>query len=194
MVTTGHCGNVGDHVKVNGDDIGQVSWKSTISDLLIIEVPPLSERIHVCYIAPYGPHCIFSHRITPRAIGQVLTYNLRAGGLGGVPITNFRDGVPDSVANFCTSVITTDVNCTWSKYQLPTHLITYAGEHGAITAGTPIALGDSGCPVYTPDGLVYGVHTSNYGITRPGVMTYISAGEFMVETNDRYDLAPTSNT
>ncbi|WP_141692925.1 hypothetical protein [Leifsonia xyli] len=84
------------------------------------------------------------------------------------------------------------MNCTWRIAGIPDGEIREAGEHGArTTVNQQIEDGDSGEPVYK-DGIVYGVVGSNLvdDETHEVTMTYISAGQFMLETNSGYYLAP----
>ncbi|WP_144267602.1 chymotrypsin family serine protease [Leifsonia xyli] len=194
VVTAGHCGNVGDVVDTAGGPIGKVIWKSNISDLMMIRVLPAVARRSHCFVGRYHDvHCSVIQRSEPRAVGKVWTESLRTRGFSPVPISEFRDGVPGDVDRFCTSGATTEVNCQWSRMDVPQGQVRGVGEHGAIS-DTPVQEGDSGSPVYIPfpTGIICGVvarHVVNT-VTHIEYMIYVSAGEFMSETNNRYDLAP----
>lgn len=194
VVTAGHCGFDGDHVKVNGNDIGRVIWTSQISDLMMIRVLPAVTRRSHCFVGRYHDiHCSIIQRSEPRAVGQVWTESMRTRSFSPVPISDFRDGVPGDVDRFCTSGATTEVNCQWSRMDVPQGQVRGLGEHGAIS-DTPVQGGDSGSPVYIPfpTGIICGV-VARHGINFANhgeYMIYVSAGEFMSETNNRYDLAP----
>jgi hypothetical protein len=189
VVTSKHCGPVGTEVSVGGVSIGKVTWTSSISDLSLIEVLPSTTRTPHCSAPSTGISCTFVLSYTPRAVGRVLLTSFQTRGQASVPVTGFRDGAAEGASGFCTSGATTGVECLWSAQALGTGQVSYAGEHGAVTTGTVLRPGDSGCPVVTLGGVLYGVHSSAFRLFGPNLITYISAGQFFSE-RPGYSLAP----
>ncbi|MBD5382254.1 hypothetical protein ACR8AM_05655 [Clavibacter sepedonicus] len=188
VVTAKHCGPVGTDVSVGGQYLGKVVWTSQISDLGMIEVAPNVRRIPHCSSRSTGISCIVITSYDPRAVGRVLLASLRTRSISTVPVTGFGDGAPSGDTDVCTSGATTGLSCLWTAHELTTEQVKYAGEHGATTSGTGLLGGDSGCPVVSTSGLLYGVHSAVFR-SDPSLMTYISAGQFFLE-RPGYSLAP----
>ena len=195
VLTAGHCGDSGDSVRVETDyeDVvaGTVTWKSDVSDLALVEVPPGQTRREQCSVSSFGEVCSIVVDYYPRATGDVIL-NTAASNIGGGRQTRAvaGTGTPGTDEVFCTSGMTTNVLCTWSAVD---HSIRNqpAGAVYAETSASNVVSGDSGGPVVSRSGTVYGI------IIGPGrptssittFMAYTTIGQFFSEQSG-YSLAP----
>ncbi|HEY6798773.1 MAG TPA: trypsin-like serine protease [Kineosporiaceae bacterium] len=188
VVTAGHCGSVNDPVSVRTPSgvvqVGKVTWTSDRADLALVRIEPDASRRQLCGSGPDGPRCVISVAYTPRATGKVL---LPA---GAVSVTS--TGTPGSSEIFCTSGITTGAMCVWHTYVPPQPISELpAGASLAESAASNTEIGDSGGPVVSRSGVLYGIIASRgrVGSSVPDVTVYTTMDQFFKEQSG-YSLAP----
>lgn len=187
VVTSGHCGNVNDTVKVGGRSVGKMIWKSNINDLSLVQIEPNYRHLRYCSAPSTGLTCSIVNRYDPIALGKVILPSLRTRSITAVPVIG--TGSPANNEVFCTSGKTTGVICTWGKVQVPGWMQTRSKS--AESFGPNIQAGDSGGPVVSHSGTVYGIiesqgdARSNY----PNHMIYVPISNFFAE-QPGYELAP----
>ena len=193
VLTAGHCGGVNTEVKVADISVGKVIWKSGKHDLALIRVEPSATRHAVCSAPSTGMSCSIAVDYTPRAVNQIILPSLRTRSEGLVRVTG--TGAPSTNEVFCTSGAVTGVICTWGKEHVTgwAHPIENDTFRYAETYGSNIVQGDSGGPVASTSGKVYGI-IAEFG--RPEThsatsMRYHSLDQFFSEQHG-YALAPTN--
>jgi hypothetical protein len=197
VLTAGHCGELGDVVKVGGVDIGVVSWRSSTSDLLLVKVDPSVTRRTACSRNSFGVvACSLIDVPATRAASRALLPSFRARTIASVPVERWATaGYTDP---FCTSGRTTGVICGWEKRPWSTtfHGEPGPGEEAAESPNGFVTAGDSGSPVVSLDGTLHGIASSVMPSAVPGapsipdVMTYTTIAQFLQETDHAYVLAP----
>jgi len=175
VLTAGHCGDVGESVSVETDSeeivVGTVTWKSEVSDLALVEVPPGQTRRQQCSVGSSGEFCTIVIDYYPRATGDVIL-NTPAADIGGGRQTRAvtGTGTPSTNEVFCTSGRTTDILCTWGAVDFSAENQP-AGTAWAETFASNVVAGDSGGPVVSRSGTVYGV-IGGTGIPATEIATY----------------------
>ncbi|HEY6796790.1 MAG TPA: trypsin-like serine protease [Kineosporiaceae bacterium] len=196
ILTAGHCGQVGDHFITvpDGNVVGDVVWKSATHDLLLIRVEPRLDRGVAPGCQPGSgtlPCVAISSHYYPRAVGRVFTGgpvnsdSVPVGGTtpSGVPIC-FSGGVSGTICGH------TSIPRPAGRYPDPP-----AAQDRAFTTGPASEPGDSGAPLYSFNGNVFGILYGRYGDTRDdgsrqafGV-SYTPVSVFFAEQSG-YALAP----
>lgn len=189
IVTAGHCGEVGDPIRVNYQGvIGSVVWKSAILDAEIAQIDPLPESRAGCDPSSTLHRCTVSTTYTPRAIGRIFLFD-PAGRYSSLPVTGM--GAPAANEVFCTSGAHSGVNCTWGAHRLPPG----APPHvlGARTFRNQVEDGDSGGPVASRSGTLYGIISEGMypHDPDPDFMSYVPLTRILQEQSG-YALAPSS--
>lgn len=183
VVTAGHCASsVGQHVKVGETDIGTVSWISTQSDLALVRVEPPSTRRTQCDHTSGGfPRCGIVVTRQPGAVGRVITGYNRAGQEASLPVSG--SGAPTPRELFCASGRSTGSNCTFESVANPPRSNAQAHTMIAESSDSNMATGDSGGPVYSRSGRIYGVLTDVGTLGRPGerLIGYVAITQFFAE-------------
>lgn len=193
VLTAGHCGGVDTEVKVADVSVGKVIWKSGKYDLALIRVEPSATRHAVCSAPSSGISCSIAVDYTPRAVNKIILPSLHTRSEEPIPVTG--TGAPSANEVFCTSGAATGVMCTWGKEHVAgwAHPIENDTFHYAETYSRNIVQGDSGGPVASAAGTVYGI-IAEFG--RPEThadtsMRYHSIDQFFSE-QPGYALAPTN--
>lgn len=187
VLTAAHCAPMGASVSVGGIPIGTVTWKSTISDLELITVAPRNSRYQHCTIGSHRePVCHIYVDSEPRALGRVILASLRTRTITGVPVTGVG-GTPPDDEEFCTSGKVTGLSCGWSNSPFPPGITPRTGEKAATSINTVLVGGDSGSPVSSADGHVYGLVSRGFGTVT--TMLYVSTDQFFREQSS-YAPAP----
>ncbi|MHC2186204.1 hypothetical protein ACVLV4_001857 [Rathayibacter agropyri] len=185
VVLAKHCANLGDELTVDGTVVGTVSWVSPNYDLELVNIPPSVVQRPVCSGASQLHHCTVPDA-TPRAVGRIILNN----GLSqeAVPVRGF--GIPTTGERLCTSGSVTFVNCAFGPVAVPA--IGFApGDATALTYnGNNITSGDSGGPVASTTGRLYGI-ILRWGLrTYRGIMGYLPMPTILQDLGYSYGLAP----
>lgn len=185
VVLAKHCGGLGSTVMVGDQVVGSVTWTSSTYDLAIATIPPSIVQRPICSGASQLHHCTLPDA-TPRAVGRVVLQR----GLfpAAVPVPGF--GIPAIGEHFCTSGAMSLVLCGFSSVPLPPTL----WPAGAVAAGhydglMPIP-GDSGGPVVSYTGRLYGIITSGVIDAYGGTLAYLPLPLILEELGYIYGLAP----
>ena len=193
VLTAGHCGGVNTEVKVADISVGKIIWKSGKYDMALLRVEPSATRHAVCSAPSTGMSCSIAINYTPRAVNQIILPSFRTRGEGTVPVTGI--GQPFANEVFCTSGASTGVIFSWGVEHISgwAHPGSADKFHYAETYGSNIISGDSGGPVASSSGKIYGI-IAQYG--RPEthsdtLMRYHSIDQFFSE-QPGYALAPTN--
>lgn len=187
LVMSEHCAHNGDPVTVmNHGVIGHVIWTSHRSDLEIVQVDPLVRRQVSCNASSILHNCGINAYYTPRAIGNIFLRN-HTGAYVSVPIAG--TGTPGVNEIFCTSGAKTGVNCTWGISALPPDAP--ANLLGARTWAGNVVSGDSGGPVSSRAGRLYGIISAGAGAetSMPDAMSYVPISK-VFEEQFNYEIAP----
>ncbi|PPF25978.1 hypothetical protein C5C34_00620 [Rathayibacter rathayi] len=187
IVTAGHCGNVGDPIRVNLQGIiGSVIWKSTMLDVSIARIDPIGESHVGCDPSSSLHRCTVATSYMPRATGRIFLFD-HFGRYASLPVIGM--GVPSVNEVFCTSGARTGVNCSWGVARLPPAAPIFV--LGARTFRNQVLVGDSGGPVAGRDGRLYGIVSEglNWNDSDPDLMTYVPISRILEEQRG-YALAP----
>ena len=192
VVTASHCGRTGDDVRVNGTIIGKYIWRSEESDLGLVQVEPFAQRHAVCTAPSTGPVCSIGVTYNPRAVNKVLIASQRTRSEQAVPFSG--TGSPADREVFCTSGAVTGILCTWGKSPMPPgwQIARQPNYRHAETFGRNVEHGDSGGPIMSFAGKIYGIISSRgtYFGDDPNGLTYYTTEQFF-EEQPGYALAPT---
>ncbi|MWV29523.1 serine protease [Rathayibacter iranicus] len=185
VVLAKHCAGIGSAVVVGGQVVGSVTWRSATYDLAIATIPPSQVQRPVCSGASQLHHCTLPDA-TPRAVGRIV---LHSGPLPAtVPVPGF--GVPAVGEFFCTSGAMSFVLCGFSSVPIPP----ISWPPGTVAAGTYDGLmpipGDSGGPVASYSGRLYGIIISAAINEYRGTLAYLPIPLVLQELGYIYGLAP----
>lgn len=176
ILTADHCGRTGEDVRVGNSIIGTVVWRSGVSDLQLVQVPPFTRRYQHCFATSTGPYCSIGFTYEPRAVGKIMTTSRRVRGDVAIPITG--TGHPSTNEVFCTSGAVTAWNCSWGLVDTPpAWLQPRILERTAESFAANVAYGDSGGPVASSSGVIYGIISAQgqHWSEHPNKMTCISS-------------------
>ncbi|MBW8027947.1 trypsin-like serine protease [Clavibacter michiganensis] len=192
--TAKHCGDLNADVYAGDTNVGKVIWQSPDRDLELVEVDPVVSRSTHCSGTPSGaPRCSIVQSYAPRAVGKILL---------NLPFSNFERAVPiagtgdpNSTQSICISGYVTGVNCTFKLVTLPPTEEAQARSRGqkVIRSGSRGSeSGDSGGPVSSESGVLFGIHHGSADPTRfKNVSIYTPISEFFRE-QPNYAIAPSS--
>lgn len=157
VATAGHCASaVGQVVRVNDVNVGTVQWISTQSDLAIVRIEPTSTRYTQCHHTSGGfLRCQIVVNWLPRAGGQVILGYNRVGRESFLPVQG--TGTPAARELFCITGARTGSDCNYRSVPTPPGSDLRPHEVVAENPNQHRAPGDSGAPVVSRSGLVYGV-------------------------------------
>lgn len=187
VATAGHCGNVGDDISVRQvGTVGKVIWKARVADLSIARIDPHPRTTYHCTGDSRLHNCSPITTFTPRAIGNVFLYD-HTGEYASVPVAG--SGAPEPNEKFCTSGAVSGVNCTW--FLDPNEPLYEPLVVGASTKRKGILDGDSGGPVLSQGGQLYGFisRSGQSGTRLVGFMTFVPISRLFEEQRG-YELAP----
>jgi hypothetical protein len=193
VVTAKHCGGMGTRVSVRGAYVGSVSWVDPHADLALVRIDPEVEGQPTCAPTSQGFHCTGSVSYRPRASGRVILTSLRTRSTEEVPVIGTGSPAADEV--FCVSGKASGEECSWSLVPWasvpwePGHGIREPGEMAARSPNAIVYGGDSGAPIATPGGRVYGILQGDYFHLSTSVMIYTAVSQFF-EDAGAYALAP----
>ncbi|HEY6793177.1 MAG TPA: trypsin-like serine protease [Kineosporiaceae bacterium] len=165
VLTAGHCGQVGDRFVTvpEGNVVGDVVWKSPTHDLLLIRVEPRLDRgvDPGCLPGSWTLPCVaVSAHYYPRAVGRVFTGGPQQS--ESVPVGGTtQSGVPICISGGVSGTI-----CGHTSAPPPTDYPPDPPDarDRAFTAGSVgTQPGDSGAPLYSFNGNVFGIATGIYG-------------------------------
>lgn len=194
VLTAKHCASLGATVRVGEDNVGRVTWTSPDRDLELITVNPESHRNTQCGPTHSGAaRCSIIQSFTPRAIGKIVLHLPYSNFERAIPVAGM--GEPSATQQICTSGYRTGPNCTFRLVTLPPNAEAEARARGQMVIRSTVAgtdQGDSGGPVASPGGVLFGIH---HGSADPehysNVSIYTPLSEFFRE-QPNYALAPSS--
>ncbi|MHC2186208.1 hypothetical protein ACVLV4_001861 [Rathayibacter agropyri] len=180
-----HCAPLGSDIKVDGAVVGTVTWVSSTYDLEIVTVPPSTVQRPVCVGESQLHHCTIPPA-TPRAVGRIIL------GGGGRPraIPVRGKGIPANGERFCTTGAASFVNCSFYTVYVPPHQRDLIPAAARSYSEFGIVGGDSGGPVASTIGTIYGIILlEGYG-RQAGLMAYLPIDLIFQDLGYSYDLAP----
>lgn len=186
VVLAGHCADLDAPIKVGGQVVGSISWVSTTYDLEIAKIPPSTTQRPVCTGAYHLHHCSIPPA-TPRAVGRVI---LNDGSTQrAVPVPGF--GEPAVNELFCTSGAVSFVNCSFRLTSVKPSPPWRPGEVATRSYSVrSIAHGDSGGPVTSFGGRLYGIMVVGGDNRNVGMMGYLPIALVLRDLGYAYGLAP----
>ncbi|MDO4045644.1 chymotrypsin family serine protease [Clavibacter michiganensis] len=187
VVTAKHCGDLGAEVKVAGVPVGAVTWVDPREDLELVRIDPLMDGRPFCAPSSAGFHCTGTTTFQPRASGRVLLETVRFRTLRALPVTG--TGAPAAGEVYCVSAVVSGQSCVWSTAP-------WKPEYGSRTPGemaakgdARVAEGDSGGPVVSAQGRIYGNLEGDFDLDGERAMIYVRISHFF-EDAGAYALAP----
>jgi len=194
ILTAGHCGSVGDNFTTpSGQVVGDAIWKSPTHDFLLIKVEPELKRGGVigCIPGSTNLNCVsISPRYYPRAVGRVFT---------GGPLTSESIPVPDTgqtSESICISGSRSGSFCGHTSTERPPNFPDRPGRQDTSFTRGPTSAGsggDSGAPLYSSDGHVFGILNGNWwyadGSVEQEGLKYTEVSRFFAQQSG-YALAP----
>lgn len=185
VVTAGHCGNVGETVKVGDSAAGTVIWASLTYDLALVKIPPSTAQRPVCSGASQLHHCTIPPA-TPRAVGRIILN--RGSTQRAVPVPGF--GIAGVGERFCTSGAVSFANCTFEIASVDPSWLSPGELAAHTTSGFTLGPGDSGGPVANISGRLYGIILSAGTEDHEGIIGYIPMSTIFHDLRYDYELAP----
>ncbi|WP_369076222.1 trypsin-like serine protease [Curtobacterium poinsettiae] len=183
VVTAGHCASeTGQTVRVGTVSVGAVTWISGRYDLALVRIEPLSSRHQQCHSTSGGfVRCHIVVDWQPRASGQVILIRNRAGHEQSVAVQGTGTPAPREI--YCVSGRSSGVICSFRSVPKPPDLEPGAGQAFSETFGANTSDGDSGGPVVSQSGRIYGVHVQGGDPESrfPTIEAYIPIGLFFRE-------------
>ncbi|AZZ50183.1 hypothetical protein C5C31_10940 [Rathayibacter rathayi] len=187
IVLAKHCSSgIGSNIGLNHENVGSVVWVSETNDVELAVIPPYtSPARRACFGSIQS--CFAGSAVEPRATGKVVMST--RGGERAVPMR--PPGTPAPGERFCTSGAETGVNCNWvSEASRPANWGHTEGRMARSTNAQGLDHGDSGGPVISQDGRLYGI------IQRAGLMEYLNFMQYipieqvLSQIGSQYTLAP----
>ncbi|AZZ56923.1 trypsin-like peptidase domain-containing protein [Rathayibacter iranicus] len=185
VVMAGHCGTVGETVKVGDAVAGTITWVSSDYDLALVKIPPSTVQRPVCSGASQLHHCSIPPA-TPRAVGRIILN--RGSTQQAVPVPGF--GIAGVGEHFCTSGAVSFVNCTFEIASVKSSWLSPGELAAHTTTGFSLQPGDSGGPVANISGRLYGIIISGGEDDHAGVFGYIPMSTIFHDLGYDYELAP----
>ncbi|WP_080939422.1 trypsin-like serine protease [Clavibacter michiganensis] len=171
VLTAKHCGSMNQMVRVGDVQVGKVTWVSPTSDLALVRIEPDHTRSTHCFSGSTGRHCSIVETYTPRAIGQVILAQNRGGQENTWPVRG--SGAPGAGEKFCTTGQTTGVICDYQAAPTPARVMLQPNEVAAVTSSINNTVGDSGGPIVSPSGTIYGIEFAAFGAEQPLYSNYM---------------------
>ncbi|HEY6795426.1 MAG TPA: trypsin-like serine protease [Kineosporiaceae bacterium] len=169
ILTAGHCGQVGDRFTTmpEGNVGGDVVWKSATHDLLLIRVEPRLDRGVAPGCIPGSgtlPCVAISSHYYPRAVGRVFT-----GGPGNSDSVAVG-GTTQSGVSICISGGVSGTICGHTSMPRPAGFPPDPpdAQDRAFTSGPSTVPADSGGPLYSFNGNVFGILRGDNATMRAG--------------------------
>ncbi|MHC2186205.1 hypothetical protein ACVLV4_001858 [Rathayibacter agropyri] len=185
VVLAKHCADYADPISVDGQVVGRVSWRSPTHDIELVTIPPSVVQRPVCSGASQLHHCTIPPA-TPRAVGRIILNSNPPE--NAVPVAGI--GVPAVGERFCTSGSMSYINCAFEIADIPPDP-SHPGEELARTVtGATLQPGDSGGPVTSVSGRLYGIITARGRDSYVGTIGYVPMFVLMQDLGYLYDLAP----
>lgn len=185
VVLAKHCTDLGNPIRVGGQVVGSVSWVSPEYDLALATIPPSTVQRPICHGASQLHNCTIP-AATPKAVGRIILTEgstQRDVAIPGI-------GVPAVGERFCTSGSVSFLNCGFQVADVPP-TGWRAGAAAAHTLnGRNVIFGDSGGPVASIDGRLYGIIIFRGEPAYPGMMGYLPMSVVFQDLGYGYELAP----
>jgi hypothetical protein len=178
VVTAEHCASLHENVRVGRAEVGYVYWVSHESDLALVRIEPTATPRRHCSPGSHGEVCRIENDYAPNALGKVLrAINLRGRELA---LSATGVGTPEPGEVFGSSGSSSGLKYTLRSIPVPPGV--QRGRH-KVTAdtGSPLSTpGDSGGPIFSRRGVIYGIH-SGHLVATPNIITYTPIQQFFVE-------------
>jgi hypothetical protein len=187
VVTAKHCGAMGTRVSVRGQEVGYVSWVDPVEDLELVRIAPAADGQPTCAPSSQGFHCTGITTFTPQASGRVVLETLRNRAIEAIPVTG--TGAPADGEVFCVSGKVTGQSCTWRSAPWQRAYGERTPGEAAATGESLVLGGDSGAPVLSADGRIYGVLEGDVHGLDVAAMIYTRISRFFADAGG-YALAP----
>jgi hypothetical protein len=187
VLTAKHCGRMGDPVSVGGREVGQVSWVDPVEDLELVRIDPTSHGQPFCSPTSQGFHCTGTPTYDPAASGRVVLTTLQSRALSAIPVTG--TGAPADGEVFCVSGKSSGQSCEFTSAPWRSEIGPRTPGQALATGGTLILNGDSGGPVVSSRGRIYGVVESTATGTLHSALIYVRVSQFFADAGG-YGLAP----
>jgi hypothetical protein len=182
ILTAGHCAELGQKVRVGDVEIGTVTWVSGQSDLAIVRVEPISTRRRHCGpTSGAGIRCDIAVVYEPRAVGEVILVHNRVHQEASIPITGI--GTPQPREIFCISGHVTGILCAFRSLGASASLPLQPHQVASESAGPMTTFGDSGAPVVSRGGTLFGIHAQGGAPGTPDAQleAYVPIDQFFRE-------------
>lgn len=180
-----HCTGLGREIRVGGEVVGTVNWASPNYDVALATIPPSRVQRPLCTGASQLHHCII-RAATPRAVGRIIITNVARP--AAVPISGTGSPSPEEL--FCTSGAVSFVNCGFLPAGVPPSGWGTGELAARTTNGRNVMFGDSGGPVMSIGGTLYGMIVLGGYPTYPDMMGYLPVETIFQDLDDEYGLAP----
>lgn len=180
-----HCTGVGRGIRVAGEVVGRVTWASSTYDVALATIPPSTVQRPLCSGASQLHRCTIP-AATPRAVGRVIITNLSQP--QAVPVSGTGSPSPDEL--FCTSGSVSFVNCGFLPAGVPPTGWGPGELAARTTNGRNVIAGDSGGPVMSIRGTLYGMIALGGYPTYPNMMGYLPIETILQDLGYEYQLAP----
>lgn len=186
VVLAKHCAGLGVEVTVGDQVVGTVTWRSATHDVEVVRVAPSMVSRPLCSGSSQLHHCTISNP-TPRAVGRIILSN---GGLPeAIPIQG--TGIPAFGERFCTSGAVSFTNCSFELEEEVPAFGWAPDEMAARTHnGYNVVDGDSGGPVASTGGKLYGIILVGGRGQIAGIMGYLPINVIFQDLRYGYDVAP----
>lgn len=185
VVLAKHCAYVDDEIEVDGQVVGTVTWVSATYDAALATIPPSTVQRPICSGASQLHHCTIPPA-TPRAVGRIIVTNFSQP--QAVPISG--TGSPSPEQRFCTSGSVSFVNCGFRPAGVPPVGWGPGQLAGRTHNGRNVMIGDSGGPVMSVGGTLYGIITRGGYPRYPDMIAYLPIETILQDLGYSYDIAP----
>lgn len=185
VVLARHCTDLGNPITVGGEVVGSVTWASPDHDLAIATIPPSTVQRPLCSGPSQLHHCVIPSA-TPKAVGRIILNDGSTQRAVPIPGT----GVPAVGERFCTSGSVSFVNCGFRYVDVPRRDWNPGAAAARTYNGRTVIFGDSGGPVASIGGRLYGIILFRGEPTYPGMMGYLPMYVVFQDLGYTYQLAP----
>ncbi|MWV29522.1 hypothetical protein [Rathayibacter iranicus] len=185
IVLARHCTDLGNPIRVGGEVVGSVTWASPNYDLAIATIPPSTAQRPLCGGASQLHHCVIPSA-TPKAVGRIILNDGSAQRAVTIPGT----GVPAVGERLCTSGSVSFVNCGFRIVDVPRSDWNPSAAATRTFNGRNVIFGDSGGPVASIGGRLYGIILFRGEPAHPGMMGYLPIYVVFQDLGYSYELAP----
>ncbi|AZZ56926.1 hypothetical protein [Rathayibacter iranicus] len=184
VVMAKHCADMGEAIRVGDAEVGTVTWESTTYDVEIATVPPSAVQRPVCSGASQLHHCTIPS-FTPRAVGRIV---LNRGVVPqAVPVTG--TGIPAADEHFCTSGAFSWTDCRFRIVDNPPNTRVVGQVTARSLSGRGVVPGDSGGPVASINGTLYGIIIVQGTGANTGLVGYLPIERIFQDLGYSYDIA-----